>query len=162
MRRYAEKTQVASDASRAEIERTLRRYGADSFLYGWSGDRAMIGFRMRGRMIRFFLAMPDRESDEFRLTPSCQWARDPATAQREWEQACRQRWRALALVIKAKLEAVEAKIVNFEEEFLANVLLPDNQTVGEWMAPQVEEVYQTGRMPELLPGLRALPAAGDK
>lgn len=160
MSRYAERTEVSTDKSRAEIERTLMRYGADQFMYGWSGDRAMVAFRMRNRHIRFFLGMPDRE--EFRLTPSKQWQRDPATAQREWEQACRQRWRALALVIKAKLEAVESQIVEFEEEFLAHIVLPDNSTVGEWLAPQVEEIYTTGQMPALLAGLRALPAPEDK
>ena len=43
---------------------------------------------------------------------------DEKTAHGRWEQACRQRWRALALVIKAKLEAIDAEISTFEEEFL--------------------------------------------
>jgi hypothetical protein len=33
MSRYAEKTNVPSDKSRAEIESTLRRYGAEGFIY---------------------------------------------------------------------------------------------------------------------------------
>jgi len=33
--RYAEGTSVPADRSRAEIERTLTRYGADQFAYGW-------------------------------------------------------------------------------------------------------------------------------
>ena len=31
---YAQQTQVSTDKSRAEIERTLQRYGADQFMYG--------------------------------------------------------------------------------------------------------------------------------
>ena len=46
MTRYAEKTSVASDRSRAEIEKTLVRYGADQFMYGWQEDKAVVGFRM--------------------------------------------------------------------------------------------------------------------
>jgi hypothetical protein len=68
-----------------------------------------------------------------------------------WEQACRQRWRALALVVKAKLEAVECGISTFEEEFLAWMMLPDGSTVGDRMLPQLETAYRTGQMPPLLP-----------
>ncbi|WP_198651245.1 hypothetical protein [Salinicola sp. CPA57] len=67
-----------------------------------------------------------------------------------WEQACRQRWRALALVIKAKLEAVESGITMFEEEFLAHIVLPNGGTVGGWMLPQIKKSYDSGSMPPLL------------
>ena len=65
----------------------------------------------------------------------------------------RQRWRALALIVKAKPEATETGITTFEEEFLSYIVLPDNQTVGECMLPQIiEEAYQRGEMPRMLPG----------
>lgn len=56
----------------------------------------------------------------------------------------------MALVIKAKLEAVEAGIAAFEEEFLAHIVLPNGSTVGQFMMPQIAAVYETGRMPPLL------------
>lgn len=152
MSRYAETTSVSSEKSRSEIERTLERYGADGFMYGWEGRNVTIMFRMKSRMIRFFIEMPDKSNDEFMLTPSRGNIRSTDAALKAWEQACRQRWRALALVIKAKLEAVEAGISEFEEEFLAHIVLPDGQTVGQYMLPQVATVYETGRMPKLLPG----------
>lgn len=62
MARYAADTSVAADRSRAEIEKTLIRYGADGFGYGWEGDRAVVTFRMGGRMVRFMLSMPSRDS----------------------------------------------------------------------------------------------------
>jgi hypothetical protein len=40
------------------------------------------------------------------------------------DQADRQRWRALYLVIRAKLEAVEAGIAVYEQEFLAFISSP--------------------------------------
>jgi hypothetical protein len=151
MTRYAENTSVSSEKSRAEIEQTLARYGADGFMYGWDGGTAVLAFQMHGRRIRFDLQMPERHDREFSLTETGR-ERAPAQAAKAWEQACRQRWRALALVIKAKLEAVESGITEFEEEFLAPIVLPNGGTVGTWMLPQVGEAYQTGKMPPLLPG----------
>ena len=148
---YAANTTVSTEKSRAEIERTLTRYGADQFAYGWSGDQAMVGFTFEGRQIRFTLNMPNRDAREF--THHARGKRTAESAYNQWEQACRQRWRALVLVVKAKLEAVEAGISSFETEFLGHIVLPDGSTVGEWMGPQIETAYDTGRMPAMLPAL---------
>lgn len=150
MSRYAENTSVSSERSRAEIEQTVSRYGASGFMYGWDGGTAVMAFQMNGRRIRFDLTMPDRNSDEFTTTETGR-ERAPAQAAKSWEQASRQRWRALALVIKAKLEAVESGITEFEEEFLAHIVLPNGGTVGGWMLPQVKTAYDSGNMPPLLP-----------
>jgi hypothetical protein len=152
MARYAENTKVTSDSSRAEIERTLRRYGASAFAYGWNGDEATVMFELADRRVRFRLPMPDRNAREFTHTPGKGLLRAPEAAEREWEQAQRQRWRALALVIKAKLEAVEAGITTVEQEFLAHIMLPNGQTVGDWAAPQIAVSYERGTMPALMPG----------
>ena len=150
--RYATGTSVPADRSRVEIENILTRYGADQFMYGWEASRAIIGFRYSGKMVRFILPLPDPKSDEFHLTPSGKQRRTADGAKRAYEQANRQRWRALALIVKAKLEATETGITTFEEEFLSYIVLPDNQTVGEYMLPQVEEAYRSGEMPKMLPG----------
>lgn len=149
---YAEGTSVAPDRSRDEIERTLRRYGAEAFMYGWDADRAMIQFTASGRLIRFLVAMPDRSAREFTHTPTGK-PRKAGPATEAWDQACRQRWRALALVIKAKLEAVASGIALFEDEFLAQTVLPDGSTAGEWIRPQIEVAYAERRMPSALPEL---------
>jgi len=70
MARCAAQTEVSSDRSRSEIERTLRRYGATAFAYGWEGNRAQVGFKLADRQIRFQLPLPDPDSREFRLTPA--------------------------------------------------------------------------------------------
>ena len=88
-------------------------------------------------------------TDEFSHTPR-NAKRTAAAQQAPWEQACRQGWRALLLIIKAKLEAVESGITTLESEFLANVVLPDGGTVGQWLAHQVEEAYATGKMSRML------------
>ena len=122
MTRYAENTQVPADRSRAEIEKTLRS--------------------------SFFLIMP--EIEQFKRTPTGR-GRNANQTRIEHEKAQRQGWRALALVIKAKLEAIESGITTFDQEFLAHIQLPTGETVGDWMVPQVEHAYETGKMPRLLP-----------
>lgn len=147
---YAAETSVSCEKSRMEIEQTLRRYKAEKFGYADLGDRAIIGFQMCGRVIRFALPVPDRAEFKTHLLRGQQHNSTPDRQQRDWEQACRQRWRALALVIKAKLEAVECGITLFEEEFLAHIVLPNGQTFGEYAIPQIAKAYETRDMPPLL------------
>lgn len=149
---YAANTDVSSSRSRDEIERTLARYRATSFMYGWEGERAILGFVVNGRQVRFTLTMPERGAREFTRTPSRGNARSADQAEKAYEQAVRQRWRALNLVIKAKLEAVSAGITTFDMEFAVHVLLPDGRTGGDHLLPAIEEAYRTGTMPRLLPG----------
>lgn len=132
---YAERTSVSPEKSREEIEKILKRYGATGFAYGWEETSALIAFKLKDRHIRFTLKLPERKQ---------------ARSQAAWEQSTRQRWRSLALIIKAKLEAVESGIVTIEEEFLAHIILPDNKTVGDWIKPQIEQAYINGNMPKLL------------
>lgn len=150
MARYAEKTSVPTSASREEIDRTVHRYGATSFLYAAERGRAVVQFIMKGKLIRFELPLPDRNHRDFTHTPGKGLERSSEAALEAWEQACRQRWRALALAIKAKLEAVEAGITTFETEFLAHIVLYDGRTVGEHAIPKLEEALKGGT-PRLLP-----------
>lgn len=146
--RYAAGTDVSSDRSRAEIERTLTRYGARAFSYGWQDDQAAIQFVAHERRIRFVLPLPGRDDREFTLTPTGR-DRSRSAAEQAYEQAVRQRWRALALMVKAKLEGVESGIVSFEDEFLAHTVLPSGRTVAEEIAPQVSAAYLDGQVRRL-------------
>lgn len=151
MSKYAEKTTVSSDQSRVEVERILKRYGATGFMYGWEANRAIVAFRAHNRMVRFEVSIPDPESRQFTHTPGRNRVRTKDQQAAAYEQAVRQRWRALALVIKAKLEAIESGITDFESEFLAHILLPDGTTVGGWAKPQLEAAYERNQMPPMLP-----------
>jgi len=149
--KFAQKTDVPSDRSRSEIERTLMRYGADAFMYGWQGEKAVISFKMGNRLYRIKLPLPSKE--DFSITPERRFQRSPEAQIKVWEQASRQRWRALALWVKAVLEAAESEITTLEEALQPFTLLPDGSTVGEWMAPQIEQAWLKGKMPQLLPML---------
>jgi hypothetical protein len=131
---YASKTKVPVGQSRLEIERILVRYGATEFgfISATAGGKAQVGCRLRDRMLRFQVEIP---AD----------VKNP-------EQEARRRWRALALVLKAKLEAVESGIAGFDEEFLARIVVPgDGRTLAEIYGPQLDELYRTKKMPNLLP-----------
>lgn len=152
MSRYAADTSVTSDRSRAEIEKTLTRYGAGQFLYAWKPGMAVVGFTMCERQVKFLLPLPAVDSPEICETPTGR-IRSEKQIEAAFEQAVRQRWRALALVIKAKLEAVESGITEFEDEFMAHIVLPDGSTMGQWARPQIESAYASGKMPQMLPQL---------
>lgn len=145
MRRYAQNTSVPVDRSRAEIERVLVRYGASGFGYQWdrrlvpvvptpmNGPKvreqevASIMFQVKDRRVRLDIPMPSDDRE------------------------VRQRWRAVLLVIKAKLEAVASGISTLEAEFLANIVTGDGMTIGDKLLPRLTEAVQAGRL---------LPAAG--
>jgi hypothetical protein len=149
MTRYAAKTIVQADRSMAEIESTLRRYGAAKFMYGRDPGRVLVAFEMHDRRLRFMLPIPSE--DEFRQTPAGRARRSKAIVVKQYEQAVRSRYRALLLSIKAKLESVESEIEEFEDAFMAQIVLPDGSTVGERLKPQIELAYRSGTMPPLLP-----------
>lgn len=149
---YAAKTTVPVEKTRGEIEKLVSRYGATRFVSGWEPNNAAVLFEMKGRRVRFSLPMPDPKARRFTHGRGS-WTL-PAAKQRELlEQATRASWRALLLVIKAKLEAVETGITTFEEEFLAHLVLPNGQTAGEWAIPLIAEAYDAGKaLPPMLPG----------
>lgn len=134
-----------------ELEQILSRYGASAFGYGYDEDRAVVTFKAHERIVRFTVPLPRLRDYTHNRAGA---ARTGSQQRAAMAQAERQRWRALVLVVKAKLEAVESGIVSFEEEFLAHILLPDGTTVSQWAGPQLENVYATGDMPTLLPGTR--------
>lgn len=150
MTRYAENTSVSVEKSRAEIERILQRYGCDDFVYRNNRRFAQIAFVMNDRRIRFDLHLPDPDDDEFKKTPGGRRRLNQDAAYKAWEQACRQRWRALALVIKAKLEAVESGITTFDVEFMAHMIVPGGKVFHEVALPQIAVAYETGKLPPLL------------
>lgn len=148
MSTYAKQTTVSADRSLTEIRNTIRRYGASDFAFLERDDIAAISFVTGNRHVRFAITLPDATSREFTHTPTGQ-PRAQSTQRTEHEKAVRQLWRALGLVIKAKLEAVESQIASFDEEFFAYLVLPNGQTVYEQVHEQVALSIDTGSAPRL-------------
>src|SRR5262245_21403787 len=114
MTRFAQNTSVSVEKSRAEIQKMITRYGATSTAFMNGPGRAMILFECKERRVMFNLPLPSQDDKRFHRDGRGA-LRTPQKRYDAWEQACRQRWRALALVIKAKLEAVESGITSFED-----------------------------------------------
>lgn len=140
--RYAEGTKVPVEKSHIAVQKILKQYGASNSAYGEQGDTAAIVFTMKGRQYRIQIAYPPLSDFEY----AGKVKRTLAQMRAAREQETRRLWRALYMVVKAKLEAAQSGIVTFEQEFLAHTVLRNNQTVDEWIEPQLE----TGKVP-LLP-----------
>lgn len=147
MPEYAKNTTASEQKSILEIESTLRRYDAKSFAYGW--EVCEIAFKTDNRTIRFRPPMSARS--EFVTTPTGM-ERAELTIENEYRKARRQRWRALLLIVKAKLEAIDSGIKTFDEKFLPYMVLPGGKTISEVIMPQLEDAYATGGVPQLLSG----------
>lgn len=139
---YAESTRVPVERSQGEIRKILGKYNATGFAYAESLGKSMIMFEMAGRRIQIILPMPVRGVTKNH--------KGYVLDQKSIDQMSRSRWRALVLVIKAKMECVESGITTLEQEFLAHIMLPNGQTVGTVMLPQIARSYQHGKMPPLL------------
>jgi len=154
MPRYAAETTVPVERTRAEIESTLIRYGANEFQTGWRENQAMIAFRLGALFIRFVLPIPKRDERRFTHKKS-RYGYEQKCSEKQAEaahaQEIRQRWRALLLTIKAKLEAVECGISTVEQEFLAFIVMPNQITIGEWMIDGLAMIA-AGEMPKMLTG----------
>jgi hypothetical protein len=147
---YASTTNVAVSKTKGEIDGLLRKHKAAGFGIFEEATRAMLVFEMTGRRIVFHLPLPNRDEKQFRLTGRGQ-TRSTDAILSAWEQACRSRWRALFLCIKAKLESIESGIESFEDAFLAHIQMPDGMSVSEHVRPRIAAAYETGSMQPLLP-----------
>jgi len=145
--KFASETQVSPEKSRAEIEKILQRYGADHYGHMLGPDKAVIAFEANGRRLRFVMPLPSIVECS---VDARGYSRTAGKAKAAMDRATRQRWRALCLVIKAKLESVESGVATFEEEFMANIVMPSGQTMAELALPQITQAYATGKMPPLL------------
>lgn len=133
-RKYAQGTHVPANQTRNEIETMLTKHGATGFVYGSTIEQAMIAFEMSGWRLKFMLPFPLQK----RMTDA------------QYAAEVRRRWRALLLVLKAKLEAVASGIVVFEREFLPFIVTNGAATVGDQVLPGLPQLVSSGKMPPLL------------
>jgi hypothetical protein len=148
---YAKGTEVSIEKSEAELKAVLRRYKAGAIGILEGNGQVQLVFEMSDRRIMMRLPMPRRDDKAFKYQARGQ-PYPPAKIEQRWEQACRERWRALLLCVKAKLESVESGIETFDQAFLAHVMLPTGETVGEWATHSLPAALEGLPMPPLLPG----------
>jgi len=138
MAKFAERTMVSTDDSLLEIKATLARYGAVGFALVERPGLVHVGFDMKGHAIRFDVKL--LPLSDFERTPERRLQRSQKEQIAAHDKAVRQRYRALFLVIKAKLESIESGIETFEEAFMAHLVLPSGRTIAEDILPQLPEL----------------------
>jgi hypothetical protein len=85
------------------------------------------------------------------------WGRRVSDSERDrrYEQEYRRRWRVLLITVKAMLEAVDSKVLTFDQAFLAHIVIPGTaKTLGDALVPHLDAIH--------VGGLRALLAENPK
>lgn len=128
-RRYAATTKVPVDRSRAELEGLLQAHGATQRAVFLDDEAGMthVQFKMSDRLIKLSFNTPAKK-----------------------EQAARQAWRSIILIVKAKLEYIAIGASTVEREFLADIVTPDGRTLHQLLVNPVQQMFKTGKMPALL------------
>jgi len=147
--KYAKDTTVTVERSLDEIRSTVKRYGASKIATYEDDDRVVFAFEMRQRQVKFVMPLPQKK--DYVYEENNRYGKKGQFSPNAYEQGVRQRWRALLLCIKAKLESVESGIETFDEAFMAQLVLPSGDTMGAWAKPQLDAIYKSGSMPMLLP-----------
>ena len=136
MAKYAKTTSVPVKRSRQSIQDLFEDYGIDEFFFAKSPRGEGIGFCYEQRTYKHNVSTPERTE---KMTD------------RQFEQALRQRWRILFMSLKMKLEQIMDGGISFEDQFLAQMCLPDGSTVAEFMElPQNSALLEKTQMPKML------------
>jgi hypothetical protein len=156
---FAANTKVPVERSRAEIDSLLVKNGASSIgiLNDVENNRAAFAFTLRGAHYRVELPLPTREQ----MMPQTVgkepqgwggWTQERKNRylDEKLDQARRQRWRCVLLMLKSKLEIVRMGFSSVEREFMADLVLPNGQTAYETFAEITRRGLSIGDLPKLL------------
>ena len=149
---YATNTSVPVERSRAEVERVLAKYGVTHFGTMTRPDGGVVYFEYKGRQIQLSVPMPPRTDPQFTNRPRSSWGKvADSTRDQRWDAEYRRRWRVLVITVKAMLEAVDSKLLTFDQAFLAHIVIPGSaKTLGDVIVPKLDAMYQGLGLPALL------------
>ncbi len=116
-------------------------------MYARDGKMSLVSFKWKDHIMRIPVVECSAEDDVARLTPSGS-KRAARKALLEADRETRRRWRVLLLVLKAKIEAINAGVLAMEEEFLPYMLLKNGATVADWSrTADFRTGLESGKMP---------------
>jgi hypothetical protein len=134
--KYAASTSVPVERSRAEVERVLTKYGATRFGTMSEETKVTVYFEVKGRTVQWSIPLPPKSKYRY---------------EKDYDQEVRRRWRVLVITIKAMLEAVESKLLTFDEAFLPHIVIPGTgRTLGAAIVPKLDALYSGLSLPALL------------
>jgi hypothetical protein len=141
---YAKGTTVDVSKSKAEIEFLLRKAGAMNIFSGVEDAKciAWIMFTMQGCPYRESIKLP--KAEHFTHTPRGR-PRNRESADAAHVQACKERFRGLVLLIKAKLLAITNGDRTWDQEFFGAMMLPGGKTIYEQLGAQAATAAATGK-----------------
>lgn len=156
---FAADTKVPVERTKMELDQLLAKHGAGNRGVITDDDRgkAAVIFVLEG--LKYRLEIPLPAPNDFRPKdgekPPHGWKSWRDTDRndwvaRTWEQSCRARWRAVLLLVKAKLETIRMGASTPEREFLADLVLPSGETVHNAMADNIHRALAAGKMPTLM------------
>lgn len=126
MSKFAQGTDVSPEKSQMQISKMLRDFKCSGVMMGYEGDRAFIGFVHSNVQVRLFCPLVKSEAEN------------------------RRRWRVIRIVIQSKFEVIHCGIKSFEQEFFADIVMPNGKTVSEMALPAVTKAIASGVMPNSL------------
>lgn len=130
MRKFAANTTVPIARSQQAIQTLLAKYGATGFVVATRAKRIVLGFELNGKAMRFDVLV---------------------SGDKNLPQEERRTWRALLLIIKAKLEASINGVATFEQEFMPYFVMKSGRTLSQELLPQLDEAINSGQILKLLP-----------
>lgn len=133
-KRYAEGTEVPISRSHDQIKAELRRVGAEEIGVMEATNQAWLVFRIREVRYRI-------------TTGEIQVARG-----RKPEAEARRQWRAILLLVKAKVVSIVEGISTVEREFLSDAIMPDGSVLSDHAPKLIENAYREGGPPRLMIG----------
>ncbi len=148
---YAAGTSVSADRSVDAIKSYLRKRGAEKIMTMEEGDSAALLFMMDGRVIRFWIQMP--EVNDYLVTDQGR-ERKIDVARKMVDDEWKRRWRVLSIVLKGKFELVDSGIVELDEEFLPHIVTDNGETVYQRMKPALDS--GSGELFGSMPSIKAL------
>lgn len=135
MARYAKNTSVPMARSKQKIEELLVSYGIEESFFGRSPRGDGVGWKYKGKVYKLSVPVPSRDEK----------------TEKQYEQELRQRWRILYMSMKMKFEEIDAGVISFEDQFLAQMSLPDGTTVADFMKlPENLTRLEKTKIPKLL------------
>ncbi|MDQ4504308.1 hypothetical protein [Sinomonas sp. ASV322] len=142
---YVRGASMSCSALQAEIQEMLVESGASGFRLASEQGKAAIAFSAGDRQFRLVLSQPG--SADSRLEPEYDPLQPHSTGHesKTMQEAARKNWWQLAVLIRAKLDAVAKGIVTFDEEFLAYMVMPGGATVFQATGPAITTAYAAAR-----------------
>lgn len=138
---YASGTTVPVEKSRSELDALLGKHGATSrgVMSNDADGMAYVYFALKGDRYQLSIPLPKladfpRKGEFPRGWVFWPDARQAQWRYRSWEQACRERWRAVVLLVKSKLEIVRIGMSSARHEFMADLVLVNGKTIAEMVA----------------------------